>query len=438
MIISKFTKEIKINEEIYAIYNNLFMKVLFVNGQKYDDIKAFRVSNKEKKELADCKIYINNPTDDKKMLQKVIEEKNREMGKIKTMYLCVTSNCNLNCSYCFINNQINKNKKKDMMSTDVGLVAIKKFVNYLNSNGLTGKIVFYGGEPLINWQLIKESIELANINGYPIIFSIITNGTLLDIKKIKFLKNNNVNIGISIDGPKQINDKNRIFSSKNHSVYDSVITNINRLKKQQCNFGLSITLSEEIIANQDELLSWIKDLKVPNIAYNLLHFTWSYDKWEKYYENATKFVCKSYLELKNCSDGTIQNKINCIINENFKYFGCLALGLKQVVVKPNGDMCICHGEFRENTSTFTNINEFDFEKIYSYKETNKWEKIIPLNIPKCLNCEALFSCGGGCYLQSKTLFKYEKDSAMCIYNKLIIKFIIEEIYKLTCLKGGEN
>lgn len=65
------------------------------------------------------------------------------------------------------------------------------------------------------------------------------------MKKIKYLAENNVEVGISIDGPKNLNDKNRIYRSSSKSVYDEVIEKFPKLEINNCKFGLSITVSQD-------------------------------------------------------------------------------------------------------------------------------------------------------------------------------------------------
>lgn len=196
-----------------------------------------------------------------------------------------------------------------------------------------------------------------------------------------------------------------------------------KLKNKNCKFGLSITLTDQIINNQELILSWLKEINVKNISYNSLHFTWKYDKWRDYYERATEFICKSNDILNECIESSIQSKINVIVNKNFKYFGCLAAGVNQVVDKPNADICIYHGEFKNDDSTIDNIYNFDFNNIMNYEKLHYYREFNPLNETECLKCDALFSCGGGCFLQSKKLFGIasKNDKAMCIYNKKVNK-----------------
>ena len=82
------------------------------------------------------------------------------------------------------------------------------------------------------------------------------------IQEILFLKENRIGIGISLDGPKRINDKNRIFRSGSGSVYDSAVEGIKLLNKYNCNYCVSATVTNDVLDNQEEVFKWIKDLKI--------------------------------------------------------------------------------------------------------------------------------------------------------------------------------
>lgn len=77
--------------------------------------------------------------------------------------------------------------------------------------------------------------------------------------------------------------------------------------------------------------------------------------------------------------------------------------------------------------------EYKWNKYFRYFETDsykKWNKNIPINNKKCQNCNSIFICGGGCAMQSKTLFGDEAkiDKAFCIHSKLLLKFLLTELY----------
>lgn len=173
------------------------------------------------------------------------------------MYIIPNNNCNLMCKYCFIGKLNNKNPQR--MSIDTMKNAVDKFAKHLKEiKAETGEIVFYGGEPLINIELIKECIEYAKLKKYNIKYSIVSNATLINKEIADYIRDNNIGLGISIDGPKDITDKNRVFDNNKTSVYDIVMKKIELLKSRNVEFGLSITIAEEFLDNQEQFIEWLK------------------------------------------------------------------------------------------------------------------------------------------------------------------------------------
>lgn len=137
----------------------------------------------------------------------------------------VTTRCNLKCNYC-------QTKTKEPQDMDFAVAA--RILKYLfDVRNECVNLEFQGGEPLLNWKVVRflvENVRKINTVGKNLIISIVTNGTYLDQEKIDFLLDNNVNICISLDGTAAIHNKNRVFNN-NQATYDKVIAAIKRLKK---------------------------------------------------------------------------------------------------------------------------------------------------------------------------------------------------------------
>lgn len=159
---------------------------------------------------------------------------------LKTLYqralrgviLQVTQNCNLRCSYCpYTENagdeRLHSNKR---MSEETA----KKAVDFLHRNSIDSEVVvigFYGGEPFIEFQLIKTTIEYAKrkLEGKEVLFSITTNATLLSDEILEYLNDNNVSLLISLDGPEKINDANRVFAANKEGTYRTVVEALKKI-----------------------------------------------------------------------------------------------------------------------------------------------------------------------------------------------------------------
>ncbi len=434
MKLSRYFHCIKLNEEVSAIYNSLIMDVFYVNNDKLREIFNMKIVGDELDKLKSSGIIIDSEKQDDMAIQVIKDRYNKVTGKIQIMYLILSSSCNLACKYCFIENGAFNNKIEKNMKVSTGIEALRKYAKYIKGNGIEeGSIIFYGGEPLVNFECIKAVLSEYKKLDVKINFSMVTNATLLDEEKVKFLTENDVEIGISIDGPKELNDRNRIYRSTHKSVYDEVINKFSNLNMYKTKYGLSITVSEEFLKHQDEVLEWLEKLGVTSIFYNLYHYT-NYDgNWKNYYEKASKFIQKSYVRLRRHGiyDGRLKRKIDSIVNNEFKFSDCGAIGGNQITVKPNGDVCVCHGYFKTNKYVIGNILSDSIDKMSKTEEMRFWKERSTLNNSKCLKCESLFICGGGCAIQAEALFgsRSSIDKPFCMHTKSALYWILRECYK---------
>jgi uncharacterized protein len=132
------------------------------------------------------------------------------------------------------------------------------------------------------------------------------------------------------------------------------------------------------------------------------------------------------------SEDRIRRKYSSFYEKDFKYSDCAAKGGNQFAVKPNGDIVICHGYWNTKENRIGNINsDITVDDILKTQRYNDWYTNIPLNHKKCKNCRALYICGGGCAMQSRDVFKNEKnlDKAFCKHSKGMIDYLLNELYE---------
>jgi len=146
----------------------------------------------------------------------------------RLLILSVTNKCNMDCTYCTYHEKFsNPNNKNDTMSFEIATKAIDNMIKKsLNLQQI--HVGFYGGESLLEFELIKKCVNYTNSKGIGIInsFGLTTNGTLLfDAEIRRYFEDYNFQICISLDGPKSIHDRYRITHAGKGS-YDSVIENI--------------------------------------------------------------------------------------------------------------------------------------------------------------------------------------------------------------------
>lgn len=144
----------------------------------------------------------------------------------------LTTRCNIACHYC----QTRVDDPCDM-SLEVASQVLKYCFDMRNPNI---NLEFQGGEPLLNWEVMKylvEHVHKFNTIKKNVSVSLVTNGILLDDEKVDFLVDNDVNICISVDGPAEVHDGNRVFEG-GKGTYAHVEAAIKRVKDAYKKRGL--------------------------------------------------------------------------------------------------------------------------------------------------------------------------------------------------------
>lgn len=165
------------------------------------------------------------------MTQYLATLQNRSLSHL---VLQVTQNCNLRCSYCPFtqNNEKTRSHKNINMSWEVA----KQSIDYLYEHSVDSErvnISFYGGEPLYNFNLIKQSIAYFDnlFIGKHVNHSMTINATLLNKDICEFLEKYDFNLMISLDGNKETNDNNRKFAIGTNSVFEVIIKNLKMIEQ---------------------------------------------------------------------------------------------------------------------------------------------------------------------------------------------------------------
>ena len=149
---------------------------------------------------------------------------------IKALCLHVAHTCNLNCSYCFAS-QGKYQGDRALMSFEVGKRAFDFLIEHSGTRHNL-EVDFFGGEPLMNWDVVKQlvayarSIEKEHNKNFR--FTLTTNGMLIDDEVIDFLNKEMSNVVLSLDGRKEVNDHFRRDYAGNGS-YDKIVPKFQKL-----------------------------------------------------------------------------------------------------------------------------------------------------------------------------------------------------------------
>ncbi|MBQ7901242.1 MAG: thioether cross-link-forming SCIFF peptide maturase [Clostridia bacterium] len=138
--------------------------------------------------------------------------KEKTAGVVKALCLHIAHTCNLNCSYCFAS-QGKYNGDRAVMSFETG----KRALDFLIENSGSRhnlEVDFFGGEPLMNWEVVKQLVEYARSiekqHNKNFRFTLTTNGVLVDDEVIEFANREMSNVVLSLDGRKEIHDRYRV------------------------------------------------------------------------------------------------------------------------------------------------------------------------------------------------------------------------------------
>lgn len=158
--------------------------------------------------------------------------KQKTAGVVKALCLHVAHTCNLNCSYCFAS-QGKYQGERAVMSFEVG----KRALDFLVENSGTRRnleVDFFGGEPLMNFEVVKQLVEYARSiekqRGKNFRFTLTTNGVLIDDEVIEFANKEMSNVVLSLDGRKEVHDRFRVDYRGNGS-WEKIVPKFQKLVK---------------------------------------------------------------------------------------------------------------------------------------------------------------------------------------------------------------
>lgn len=341
---------------------------------------------------------------------------------VKALCLHIAHDCNLRCKYCFADGGEYKGGHRALMSAEVGKAAID-FVIKNSGSRHNIEIDYFGGEPLMNFGVVKEITEYAKeqgkIHDKNFRFTITTNGILLNDDVKAYVNENMSNIVLSLDGTKATNDRMRVRVDGSGS-YDAIVPKFIDIaeSRNQDNYYVRGTFTAENLHFADDVmhmadLGFLQTSVEPVVA----PVTESYALTDEHIET----VCKEYeklaeLYIQRRRDGKPFNFFHfmidleqgpCVVK---RLSGCGA-GHEYIAVTPEGDIYPCH-QFVGNTdfkmgSVMT--GEFNEEIKSTFEKSNIYTK------PKCADCFAKFYCSGGC---AANAYNFNKD--------------INEPYNLAC------
>jgi len=322
---------------------------------------------------------------------------------VKALCLHVSHDCNLRCKYCFAGTG-SFCGERSLMSEEVGKKAID-FVIEKSGSRKNIEIDFFGGEPLMNFDVVKKltyyAEEQGKIHDKNFRLTITTNGVLLDDEKLEFINEHMSNLVLSIDGRKEINDMMRPAINGSGS-YDIIMPKFKKAAetRNQDNYYVRGTFTRHNLDFAADVLhladEGFKQISVePVVGGADMDYSLKEEDLPVIFEQY-EALAKEYAKRQNSDDWfnffhfmIDLNQGPCVIK---RMSGCGA-GCEYLAVTPDGDIYPCHQFVGNEDFLLGNVTDgtYNAEMTNCFAETNVYTK------PECDKCWAKFYCSGGCH-----------------------------------------
>lgn len=331
--------------------------------------------------------------------------------------LWVTEACNLGCSYCYVE------KKPIIMSSDVldhSLNFIKDTAENLANSCTRILIDFHGGEPLLNFQVIKKVVVELKSYFSNIYFRLTTNGTIMDEMIYDFLREENFGITISIDGTQKYHDLNRRFISGEGS-FDKVIESLDYFKRKKYPIRMRMTVDVNTVAFFSKNFIYLYEQNEGAIAYALNDDMKKWDKDSLYIFEVELRKVIDYLMIRDEEYAKVY--LDAIKKEYLRFRSKCSGGTESFHIDGKGEVYPC--------IRAVGRDEFIIGSVEAGIDQKKYIQLDRINSEEaesCKKCNAANMCTGNvCKIINKidTGDYYTPSGVSCILMRVYIKLIKE-------------
>lgn len=409
---SRFNIFVNYNDSILA-FNSKTLALLELDKDFFDRFNCYNLTNEEKEILFKMGFLIEH--DNELEYLEYIYNKKKFSKDSLNLTIKLTNNCNFRCKYCY---QEHKKNTLSIQNADTIIKFIKKEIKkgYKSVN-----VHWFGGEPLLNLKplfKIEKFLKDENIDGHS---DITSNCYILDKSLIDKLKETRVSLfQITLDGNKLEHDFLRVTSS-NKETFEKTIEKIKLLTENKMVVNLRININNR---NKDfkDLLNYIKNLNIDNRFLNiygneLTNFKLS-EKIDNLYFKSLKEYSKRYFDFQKEFFNLKMNfprPTNVNIGCEFETDSCFMIetDLNLFFCTSSDDNSLfSQGKILKNGDIKLNIDNY-IKKL----------SLSPFKIEKCINCNILPMCMGGCTL------KRMNDKESCIPEKYNLQNYIKLLYE---------
>jgi uncharacterized protein len=353
----------------------------------------------------------------------------------KALCLIISHDCNLRCGYCYADHGTFGGEKKLM-----GFKTAKESIDKLLGENRNNFILFFGGEPFLNYPLMDDIVEYGNRNELNIKYVAITNGTIMNDSIKEFIYKNFFALQISLDGPKDINDIQRYGNIE--SVHDRALETMVQLRSRAYPLSIKCIITKNSVNNLNTIIEYLSSLGIGSIAFaeaSLLpqdsKFYISDTEYEKCITELSHILIRKLDQLASGVKTPIIEPIfdilRSLMTKTRKVNYCSA-GREYVAVTADGYVYPCHGFVGIDEFKMGNVHDKDFPgELYNTVKKFFYDLDVYTS-EECSSCWARFLCGGDCaaysYIYNNDLSKPTKRR--CIMTKTILEALLPEIAEI--------
>ena len=343
--------------------------------------------------------------------------------------------CNLKCVYCYANAGVNQSSR---MPFETARRIVDEYVRLNPNKSVT--MLMHGGEPLLNFGLIKEVVEYSKKYGKKVVVSIQTNAALVNDEIAEYLKENHIEVGVSVDGPALFQNSTRPLQNGKGS-FDQVLRGIRCLQKHKVPFGVLCVMTSNVANNIDEILdfylsngiycfSFIPLMKFGRGLNDSSLYVTGEQIFKAYKRIFERIIENNAHNEKKINERVLSNMaLSLFANEN--PFMCTqtpcGAGRRILGFSNNGDVFLCDDFIDDPDFKIGNVNESPIDELLVQSSVvARSLSRSKDNFKRCKNCAWKALCGGVCHaVDYYTGKEGEIENEICVFNKLMLPFLIE-------------
>lgn len=330
---------------------------------------------------------------------------------VKALCLHIAHDCNISCKYCFAS-QGDFKGTRSLMTERVGMKAIDFLIEH-SGNRRNLEIDFFGGEPLMNMEVVKKIVDYGKSREQSankrFRFTLTTNGVLLNEENMAYINEHMENVVLSIDGRKEVNDHMR-KTLKGEGTYEIILPKLQKMVSLRAgkNYYVRGTFTREHLDFAKDVLhladlGFLNTSVEPVVADADKSYAIRHEDLPEIFAQY-EILAKEYVKRKKNNNGfnffhfmIDLNQGPCVIK---RVSGCGA-GSEYLAITPEGDIYPCHQFVGNERFKMGNLleNQFNNEIQREFANAHVYNK------PQCRECWAKFYCSGGCHANAYNFYQ---------------------------------